>query len=177
MHGFAEAVARYALKLMSYKDEYEVARLYTDGSFERSMQAEFEDGYKIKIQMAPPLLARRDPVTGEPRKMSFGSWILPVLGVTRRMKFLRGTSLDPFGHTAERKQERALIEDYFETVIGISGKLTPINHDAAVRLARLPDQIRGYGHIKAKSVETAKPLRAQLLAAIDAPPAQAVAAE
>ncbi|MGB3864258.1 MAG: indolepyruvate ferredoxin oxidoreductase family protein [Xanthobacteraceae bacterium] len=176
MHGFAEAVARYAFKLMSYKDEYEVARLYTDGSFERSMKSQFEDGYKIRIQMSPPILARRDPATGELRKMSFGGWILPMLRVLARFRFLRGTNLDPFGHTAERKQERALIKDYFATIKHVAARLSPANHDAAVQLANLPEQIRGFGHVKTKSIEKVQPVREKLLAAIDATEKQPVAA-
>jgi indolepyruvate ferredoxin oxidoreductase len=162
---------------MSYKDEYEVARLYTDGTFARSVREQFEDGFSIRIQLSPPLLARRDPISGEPRKTSFGPWILPVLGLMRRLKFLRGTRADPFAWSAERKQERALVEDYFETIRIVSSKLSPHNHDASVQLARLPERIRGFGHIKVRSIEAVSPVREQLLAAIDAAELHRVAAE
>ena len=111
--GLADAVARYLFKLMAYKDEYEVARLYTDGSFERQVKAEF-DGERLRFEfhLAPPLLARRDRTTGLPRKMNFGPWLLPAFRLLAKMKFLRGTALDPFSYSLERRTERKLIDDY-----------------------------------------------------------------
>jgi indolepyruvate ferredoxin oxidoreductase len=110
--GLAEAVARYLFKLMAYKDEYEVARLYTDGSFLAQVADTFDgDKLRFEFHLAPPLLARRDPTTGLPRKMSFGPWLLPAFRLLARLKFLRGTAFDPFGRTQERRTERKLIED------------------------------------------------------------------
>src|SRR5207302_6204003 len=108
--GLAEAVARYLFKLMAYKDEYEVARLYSDGSFANQVKNEVSgDNLRLKIHLAPPLFARMDKITGEPKKMTFGPWIFRVFGVLAKFKFLRGTPLDPFGRTEERKTERQLI--------------------------------------------------------------------
>ena len=112
----AGAVARYLYKLMAYKDEYEVARLYTDGAFRDRLAAAFEGDLRLTFHLAPPVLARRDPVTGEPRKRTFGPWMWRALGLVAKLRFLRGTPFDPFGRTAERRMERRLIEEYFETV-------------------------------------------------------------
>ncbi len=106
-------MARYLFKLMAYKDEYEVARLYTDTSFLDRVKSSFDgDKLRFEFHLAPPLLARRDPVTGEPKKMSFGPWILKVFAALAKFKFLRGTAFDAFGYTAERQTERRLITDY-----------------------------------------------------------------
>ncbi len=111
--GLAEAVARYLFKLMAYKDEYEVARLYTDTSFVERVKASFDgDNLRFEFHLAPPLLARHDQTTGEPKKMSFGPWMLKVFGVLSKFKFLRGTPLDPFGYSQERRTERQLVADY-----------------------------------------------------------------
>ena len=105
--GLAEAVARNLFKLMAYKDEYEVARLYTDGTFTKQIEQTFEPGsLRFEFHLAPPLLARVDKITGEPRKMSFGPWMMKAFGLLRRFKGLRGTAFDPFGYTAERRTER-----------------------------------------------------------------------
>ena len=111
--GFAEAVARYLFKLMAYKDEYEVARLYTDGNFLKQVASTF-DGKDLRFEfhLAPPLLAKPDPATGVPRKMSFGPWMMRAFGVLAKLKFLRGTPFDPFGYSQERRTERKLIADY-----------------------------------------------------------------
>ena len=109
----SEAVARYLFKLMAYKDEYEVARLYTDTSFVERVKSTFDgDNLRLEFHLAPPLLARRDKVTGEPKKMSFGPWLLGAFGVLKKFKVLRGTPLDPFGYSAERRTERRLIAEY-----------------------------------------------------------------
>jgi indolepyruvate ferredoxin oxidoreductase len=162
--GFADAVARYLFKLMAYKDEYEVARLYTDGSFEKQVKAEFAgDNLRFEFHLSPPLLARRDKTTGLPRKMSFGPWLLPAFRLLAMMKFLRGTALDPFGYSVERRTERKLIEDY-EAMLGeVFANLTPENHHLAVGLAAIPEKIRGFGHVKQRHLVTAKAEEAALL--------------
>jgi len=163
LHGFAEAAARYAFKLMAYKDEYEVARLYTDGTFEAALRGTFEGG-RVKLHLAPPLIARLDPLSGRPRKTAFGPWMFPLLRVLRRLKFLRGHWCDPFGHTRERREERRLIAEYQRTIAELCAALTPQNHAAAVALASLPDEIRGFGPIKMASIAAAEARRAQLWA-------------
>jgi len=173
----AEAVARYYHKLLAYKDEYEVARLHANGEFRKKIEGMFEGDYKTLFHLAPPLLAKTDPVTGEPRKMRFGSWMSGVFKILHRMKFLRGTPLDPFGHTEERRTERALIREYEETVERVLARLTPQNHAAAVLIAAIPDEIRGYGHIKARTLGPARKKRDELLARYEAgPTAERVAA-
>ena len=157
------AVARYAYKLMAYKDEYEVARLYTDGAFRERLAAAFEGDLRLTFHLAPPLLARRDPVTGEPRKRNFGPWVSPVLGLVAKMRFLRGTPFDPFGYTAERRMERRLIEEYFETVDELLAGLGTENLGLAVEIASIPESIRGYGHIKARAVSEAESEKTALL--------------
>ena len=147
--GLAEAVARYLFKLMAYKDEYEVARLYADGAFPRQVANEFDgDHLRFEFHLAPPLLARRDPATGAPRKISFGPWMMPVFRLLARLKVLRGTAFDPFGYSAERRTERKLIADYEATLAEMMEKLTPDNHHLAVGLAAIPEKIRGFGHVK-----------------------------
>ena len=159
-----DSVARSLFKLMAYKDEYEVARLYTNGHFARQVEATFEgDNLRYEFHLAPPLLARKDPVTGVPRKMSFGPWMLKAFGVLAKFKGLRGTPLDIFGYTHERKTERQLIRDY-ETLLGeIVSRLDASNHAVAVGLATIPQKIRGFGHIKARNLEAAKKEEADLL--------------
>jgi indolepyruvate ferredoxin oxidoreductase len=160
----AEAVARYYAKLLAYKDEYEVARLHADGEFERKIDAMFEGDYRVVYHLAPPLLARKDPLTGEPRKMRFGSWMRPVFKVLKSLKGLRGTALDVFGYTQERRTERALIREYEDTVERVLAGLTPHNHAIALELLSLPEEIRGFGHIKTASVVAARKKRDALLA-------------
>ena len=157
------AVARYAYKLMAYKDEYEVARLYTDGAFRERLAASFEGDLRLTFHLAPPLLSRRDPVTGELRKRTFGPWMWRLLGLVAKMRFLRGTPFDPFGHTAERRMERRLIEEYFEAVDELLAGLRPENLDLAVELASVPERIRGYGHVKERNAADAESAKAALL--------------
>jgi indolepyruvate ferredoxin oxidoreductase len=155
--GFTEAVARYLFKLMAYKDEYEVARLYADPAFLRQVRNEVDgDKLRLTFHLAPPVLARRNRTTGEPRKMSFGPWMLPVFGVLAKLKFLRGTVLDPFGYTAERKVERQLVHDYEALLDELLAKLSPENHNLAVGLAAVPEKIRGFGHVKQRHIAAAK---------------------
>jgi indolepyruvate ferredoxin oxidoreductase len=130
-----EAVARYAYKLMAYKDEYEVARLHSDPAFRRKLDEQFEGDFKLQFNLSPPAIAPQDKVTGLPRKMTFGSWMMPVFGLLARLKFLRGTAFDPFGRTDERKMERQLIADYENTVAELLETLTEDNHDLAVKIA------------------------------------------
>jgi indolepyruvate ferredoxin oxidoreductase len=171
----AEAVARYYAKLLAYKDEYEVARLYTDGAFRKKIEGMFEGDYKLVFHLAPPLLAKPDPRTGEPGKMQYGNWVLNLFKVLSKLKGLRGTAFDIFGRTEERRMERALIEEYEQTVGTLLAGLTRENHALALEIASLPETIRGYGHIKAKSVEAARKKHAELLARYRAAPIRAAA--
>jgi indolepyruvate ferredoxin oxidoreductase len=155
--GLADAVARYLFKLMAYKDEYEVARLYTDGAFVKQVEQEFDgNNLRFEFHLAPPMLARRDKATGLPRKMSFGPWLFPAFRLLARLKGLRGTPFDPFGRSLERRTERKLIADYESMLDEIIAKLTPENHHLAVGLAAIPEKIRGFGHVKQRHLATAK---------------------
>ena len=160
-----EAVTRYAYKLMAYKDEYEVARLHSDPAFRRKLDEQFEGDFKLQFNLSPPAIAPKDKVTGLPRKMTFGSWMMPVFGLLARLKFLRGTAFDPFGRTDERKMERQLIADYENTVAELLETLTEDNHDLAVKIASIPEQIRGYGHVKEEHIEKARTCEEDLLGA------------
>jgi indolepyruvate ferredoxin oxidoreductase len=160
----AITVARNFAKLMSYKDEYEVARLHSDPAFKKHIADAFEDGARLRYNLAPPLFSKRDPQTGHLLKREFGSWLGGAFGFLTRMKRLRGTAFDPFGRTAERKMERALIDDYEAQMTMVGSELTTTNHAAAVALASLPEQIRGYGHVKEEHVAKARALEAGLLA-------------
>ncbi|HLE66081.1 MAG TPA: indolepyruvate ferredoxin oxidoreductase family protein [Burkholderiales bacterium] len=160
----AEAVARYYAKLMAYKDEYEVARLHADAGFQKTIRDRFEGDYRLVYHLAPPLLAKPDPRTGEPKKMQFGPWMLTAMRFLAGFKGLRGTALDPFGGTAERRTERALIGEYEQTVETLLAGLSRDNLALAVEVASIPETIRGFGHIKAKSVAEARNKRDELLA-------------
>jgi indolepyruvate ferredoxin oxidoreductase len=144
----SEAVAKSYHKLLAYKDEYEVARLYTDGAFERALAEEFETPAEVRFELAPPLWARRDPETGRPVKKSYGRWMLSAMRVLARLRFLRGTRLDPFGRTEERRLERELILDYERTVETLLTSLSPENHALAIEIASLPLEIRGFDRVK-----------------------------
>ncbi|TGD99805.1 indolepyruvate ferredoxin oxidoreductase family protein [Methylobacterium nonmethylotrophicum] len=174
-----DAAARSLFRLMAYKDEYEVARLYTDGSFQAQVARTFEgEALRYEFHLAPPLLARRDPATGRPRKMTFGPWMMTAFGYLARMKRLRGTAFDPFGYTQERREERRLVRDCEALLAEIARDLTPMNHAAAVDLAGLPQRIRGYGPVKAKNLAAVKAEEAALLARFRSPEtAMATAAE
>jgi indolepyruvate ferredoxin oxidoreductase len=150
-----EAVAFSLFKVLAYKDEYEVARLYSDGDFTRQLQAQFEGDYRLEFHLAPSWLAKRDKQTGEPRKRSFGPWMLKAFGGLAKFKFLRGTAFDPFGHSLERRQERELIESYVRDIELILLNLNALNRHTALELARLPEKIRGYGHIKERAMKAA----------------------
>ena len=172
-----EAVARGLFKLMAYKDEYEVARLYTDGRFEQAIRDTFADGGRIRFHLAPPLLAERDPDTGHLKKKEYGAWIMPVFRFLAGLKGLRGTALDPFGYSAERKMERQLISDYEKQLAEIADNLTADNHAAALQLAGLPMRMRGFGHVKEANVEAAKACEADLIATFRDPGRAPQAAE
>jgi len=159
----SETVARYLFKLMAYKDEYEVARLYTDTAFVERVKSTFDgDHLRLEFHLAPPLLTRRDKVTGEPKKMSFGPWLLGAFRVLAKFKVLRGTPLDPFGYTAERRTERRLISEYEKLLAEIVEHLAPNNHRLAVELAALPEKIRGFGPVKQRHIAAAQAEEAAL---------------
>ena len=163
-----ETVARYYFKLLAIKDEYEVARLYADGDFAARVAAAFEGEYKFTFHLAPPLVSRIDPATGEAKKATYGPWMIRAFGVLAKLRRLRGTPLDLFNRTAERKMERALIGEYEAVLDEIFARLTADNHALAIELAEIPEHIRGYGHVKARHVKAAKAKEAELLAALRA---------
>lgn len=144
----AKTVARYLYKMMAIKDEYEVARLYTDGRFAKALSAQFAGSYSVSYHLAPPLFSRRDPVTGRPKKMPLGGWVKPLMSVLAGMKGLRGTAFDLFGYTQERRDERAALSAYESVLDDIVCRLTPACYDAAVTLAGVPEHIRGYGPVR-----------------------------
>jgi indolepyruvate ferredoxin oxidoreductase len=165
-----EAVARYYFKLLAYKDEYEVARLFTSGAFQKQVEATFEgDKLRYNFHLAPPILGRKDKVTGLPKKTSFGPWMMQAFAILAGFKSLRGTPFDVFGYTADRKIERRLITDYEALINEIIAKLDPRNHALAVALSAIPEKIRGYGHVKARHLEAAKREEADLLAKFRSP--------
>jgi indolepyruvate ferredoxin oxidoreductase len=149
------AVAKYFFKLLAYKDEYEVARLYTDGDFQKRVNEAFEGSFTLKYNLAPPLFAKRD-AQGRLIKAEYGAWMGLAFKVLARLRFLRGTALDVFGRTEERRMERQLIDDYERSLTALSVRLTAGNLPAALELANLPEHIRGFGHVKLANVEKAK---------------------
>ncbi len=156
-----QAVASNYFKLLAYKDEYEVARLYSEPAFRAKLAAQFEGG-RVSLRLAPPLLPGKD-AAGRPRKHRFGPWIFPFFQGLSRLKFLRGTSFDPFGWTAERRLERQLAADYARQIEGLLAELTPARLPVALEIATLPQQIRGFGPIKAARIAAAQIARAELL--------------
>jgi len=151
----SEAVARYLFKLMAYKDEYEVARLHTDPAFTAKIGAMFEGDYKLVHHLAPPLTAKKND-KGELQKRPFGPWMRTVFGVLAKLKGLRGTALDPFGRSEERTTERALIAEYQACIGELLKTLNQDNLALAVEIARIPEDIRGYGHVKARHLKAAR---------------------
>ena len=158
-----EAVARSYFSLLAYKDEYEIARLYTNGDFEQTLATQFEGDYRLRFHLAPPLLAKRDPHTGKPIKREFGGWMLPLFRVLARFKNLRGSALDIFGYSAERKMERDLITAYEDDIEQLLDETRPDNLDTAIEIADLPQQVRGFGHVKQASIGTVTTRRAELI--------------
>ena len=175
--GLAEAVAKSLYKLMAYKDEYEVGRLYTDGAFLAKLGAQFEGDYKLTFHLAPPLFADRDPTSGQLKKREYGAWVMPLFRLLASLKGLRGTRFDLFGYTAERKMERRLIGEYEATIDSVLATLDQSNHAMAVQIATVPESMRGFGHVKEKNVQAAKEREASLLAAYRAPASEKAAAE
>ena len=162
------AVAVNLAKLMSYKDEYEVARLYTDPAFKEKLDQQFEPGYTLKFNLAPPMISRINPATGLPMKREFnGQWMMAGFKVLARLKRLRGTPLDIFGRTAERKMERGLISDYEAMLQKILSGLSAEKLTSAVELAQLPDGIRGYAHVKEESLIEVGQRKTELMAAFN----------
>ncbi|MEF8713470.1 MAG: indolepyruvate ferredoxin oxidoreductase family protein [Accumulibacter sp.] len=164
----SEAVARSYFRLLAVKDEYEVARLHSDPAFLQQLSEEFEGDYSLRFHLAPPLLARLDPATGRVRKSSYGPWMMSVFKGLSRLRFLRGTIFDPFGKTRERRMERQLLADYEADVELMLAQLQEKTQAIAIELAKVPEQIRGYGHVKAASVLPARARRATLRAQLEA---------
>jgi indolepyruvate ferredoxin oxidoreductase len=173
-----KAAARALFKLMAYKDEYEVARLYTQSDFLGRVAGQFDGHYELHFHLAPPIFGHRDPATGHLKKREFGPWMLSVLRLLAGLRRLRGTPFDPFARSAERRTERRMIGDYERVIDAIVGGLSPANHAIAVVLASLPLEIRGFGHIKEANLARAKAKEASLLCDFrTAPAAPAIAAE
>jgi indolepyruvate ferredoxin oxidoreductase len=150
-----EAVMRGLFKLMAYKDEYEVARLHTDREFLDQIARDFEPGYRIAHYLAPPLLSRRN-LRGELIKRRFGPWVRPLMSMLAALRFLRGSPLDVFGYTEERRAERALIAQYRDCIESLLSDLSAENLELAIQIAAIPDSIRGYGHVKERHLQTAR---------------------
>ncbi|MBC3932137.1 indolepyruvate ferredoxin oxidoreductase family protein [Undibacterium curvum] len=158
-----EAVAKYLFKLMAYKDEYEVARLYTDGKFQKKVADMFEGDYQLNFHLAPPMFAKRD-AKGNLLKKQYGPWMMKMFGLLATMKSLRGTKLDVFGYTEERRTERELPVAYRQTIMQLLPLLNADNLAKAVAIAAIPEDIRGYGHVKERHLAAAKNKEAGLLA-------------
>ncbi|MEM9278779.1 MAG: indolepyruvate ferredoxin oxidoreductase family protein [Pseudomonadota bacterium] len=163
------AVARNLFKLMSYKDEYEVARLYTNGEFEKQIADTFEGDFKLNYHLAPPIIGFGKKPNGRPRKRAFGPWMMPLFRQLAKMKSFRGGTFDVFGYTKERKMERELISEYKQMISDALPKLRDNNHQFATALARLPDEIRGFGPVKELSVKKSKDKKADLMAQFEKP--------
>jgi indolepyruvate ferredoxin oxidoreductase len=156
------AVAKSYAKLMAYKDEYEVARLYTDGRFVEQLQSQFDGKFSVKFNLAPPLFAKKD-AKGHLVKAEFGSWMWGAFKLLAKLKGLRGTAFDMFGYTAERKMERALVTEYRDMIEALLPSLDASSHAVAIELAALPEQIRGFGHVKEQAVTEYRVRKQELL--------------
>ena len=165
---FARTVAENAYKVMAYKDEYEVARLYADPAFRADLDRQFAETRKISVWLAPPLLSPIDPRTCRPAKRKFGPWIFTAFTLLARMKSLRGTWADPFGRTPERRAERELRDDYLATVEHLCRSLNAATIATATRIAALPSDVRGFGPVKEAALERAAIRRAELFAQLEA---------
>ncbi len=159
----SDAVARNYFRLLAYKDEYEVARLFTNGEFKKKVHNQFEGDFRLKFNLAPPLFSRRDPLTGQLKKKEFGAWIFKPLSLLAKLKILRHTPFDIFGYTKERKTERQLIVDYQETMELVLEKLTESNYELAVQIASIPNEIRGFGHVKETAINKAQTQKEALM--------------
>jgi indolepyruvate ferredoxin oxidoreductase len=172
--GYGEALPRavainYA-KLLAYKDEYEVARLFSDGKFEQQLRDQFEGDFKFSFNLAPPILGGGKDALGRPLKRPFGAWMLSAFRTLAKFRFLRGTALDIFAKSPDRKLERELIASYEKDVATVLGQLSPITAETALELLQLPDRIRGYGPVKEKAAHEASKRREQLIADLASPP-------
>jgi len=172
--GYGEALPRavainYA-KLLAYKDEYEVARLFTDGKFEQQLREQFEGDFKFSFNLAPPILGGGKDAQGRPKKRAFGAWMLPAFRMLAKLRFLRGTALDIFANSPDRKLERELIVSYEKDAAAALASLSPATIDTAVELLSLPDRIRGYGPVKEKAAKEAQARHTQLIADLANPP-------
>ncbi|MFA6444664.1 MAG: indolepyruvate ferredoxin oxidoreductase family protein, partial [Sterolibacterium sp.] len=165
-----EAMARNYFKLLAYKDEYEVARLFSGTEFESALHSAFEGDYRLTFHLAPPIFNRPDQDSGDPKKRSFGPWMMPVFHLLARLRFLRGTPFDVFGYAAERRMERQLIAEYEESVELLLGVLAPENRALILEIACLPEMVRGYGPVKSRNVEAYRARRQALMTALAAPP-------
>lgn len=166
------AVARNLFKLMSYKDEYEVARLYTNGEFEKQIAETFDGDFEVNYHLAPPLVGFGKKPNGRPRKRAFGPWMMKAFKVLAKYKHLRGTKMDIFGYSTERKMERGLIEDYKQTIISLLNKLNEDNRHFASAIARIPDDIRGFGPVKEEAFKKAEAKKKDLLQQFEKPASQ-----
>ncbi|MET0311523.1 MAG: DUF6537 domain-containing protein, partial [Burkholderiaceae bacterium] len=163
-----ESVARYLFKFMAYKDEYEVARLHTDKAFLERVGGMFEGDFKLNYHLAPPLLAKKN-AKGELRKSKFGPLMLTGFRLLAPLKVLRGTAFDVFGRTHERRTERALIGEYRAAIEEVLGRLDAGNHELAVEIARIPEQVKGFGHVKERHLAAAREKWADLMARLRSP--------
>lgn len=166
---FVREVAMTLARLMAYKDEYEVARLHSDGKFWERLRTQFSGDIKVTFHLAPPMLPGRDRASGRPRKREFGQWMVPAFRVLKSFKGLRGTPLDPFGYSEERRMERGLIREYRSLIETVTDKLDQRNIQAAIDLARAPADIRGFGPVKHAALKEYRAHETALLAALDAP--------
>ncbi len=148
---------------MAYKDEYEVARLHSDDAFRAKLDAQFTGNYSIRFHLAPPLLSRADPKTRKVKKYEFGPWLMTVFRLLAKLKWLRGTRWDVFALTSERRQEREDLARYQADLAEVCDRLTPNNYRVAQQLMKLPEQLRGYGHVKARNREALLAARSLLL--------------
>ncbi|WP_310619278.1 indolepyruvate ferredoxin oxidoreductase family protein [Flexibacterium corallicola] len=165
------AAAAMLYKVMAYKDEYEVARLYTEPAFREKLKAQFANPKKLKVMLAPPMLLRKlDPMTGLPKKVSFGPWVFKAFKVLYAMRGLRGTALDAFGYTKERRAERALISQYLADMETVGERMGAVTHDRLLDLLMVPDEVRGYGALKENNLASANKLRQELLTHLDDDP-------
>ena len=160
----SEAVAQYHFKLMAYKDEYEVARLYTDGVFRQAVEREFEGDFKLRLHLAPQLFFPRDADTGRVRKITVGGWAFRAFSLLARLRFLRGTPFDVFGYMRQRRLERRLVGEYEATLLELLAGLSADNHALAVEIARIPEYVRGFDRVKDEQLAAAREKQAGLLA-------------
>ncbi len=162
-------VAKNLYKLMAYKDEYEVARLYSDPAFEEKLKAQFDGDFKLKFHLAPPILSRMNKATGRPGKIAFGGWMKHGFRLLAKAKKLRGTRFDLFGYTHERREERAMIDEYHELIDLAAEHLSDETSVTILKLLNLPDDVRGYGPVKAANIEKMRVRKVQLLSELKNP--------